>query len=178
MERLTWLASECARWIVEEGSESDAETTEVRPVSEQGDDPAHAVLSLLVAFARETFTFKRPRDSFGGERRALAFELLGAASAALDLSDVVALARETLKAKKTGRDMLGAIRFLEEYYSHNDESVSDEIVDELKTFAERTDSRSLAVGALNVLVETNCIGELQALSRIDDWKDTHLYGRM
>lgn len=82
------------------------------------------------------------------------------------------------KGKKTGRDSLGAIQFLEVYYSQNDEQVSDEMVDELEAFAKRTDSRSLAVGALNVLVETNCISDLGALSRIDDWKDAHYYGRM
>jgi len=51
------------------------------------------------------------------------------------------------------------------------------MVNELLAGAERTDSRSLAVGALNVLVETNCISDLEALSRIDDWKAAHLYGR-
>lgn len=52
------------------------------------------------------------------------------------------------------------------------------MVDELLAFAKRTDSRSLAVGALNVLVETNCISDLVALSRIDDWKDAHRCLRM
>ena len=177
MRRLIWLTSECARCVAEEREEGASQAPDAAPGAAQDDDPASAVLALLVAFARETFAFRRPRDSFGGERRSLAFELLGAASVALDLSDVVALARETLKGKKTGRDALGAIQFLEEYYSHNDELVSDEMVDELLTFAKRTDSRSLAVGALNVLVETNCISDLEALSRIDDWKDAHRYGR-
>ena len=177
MERLIWLAGECARSVAEEKEERASQAANAVPAVAQDVDPVAAVLDLLVAFARETFAFKRAHDSFGGERRSLAFELLGAASIALDLSDVVALARKTLKGKKMGRDTLGALRFLEEYYSHNDEMVSDEMVDELLAFAERTDSRSLAVGALNVLVETNCISDLQALSRIDDWKDAHRYGR-
>ncbi len=46
---------------------------------------------------------------------------------------------------------------------------------EIKAFAKRTNRRSLAVGALNVLVETNCISDLEALSRIDDWKEAHRY---
>ena len=177
MERLIWLARECARLAAEAKEGRASQAADTAPGVAQDADPASAVLALLVAFARETFAFKRAHDSFGGERRSLAFELLGAASAALDLSDVVVLARETLKGKKMGRDTLGALQFLEEYYSHNDDMVSDEMVDELLAFAKRTDSRSLGVGALNVLVETNCISDLQALSRIDDWKDAHRYGR-
>ncbi|HQA37343.1 MAG TPA: hypothetical protein PLU38_02035 [Kiritimatiellia bacterium] len=176
MERLIWLASECARFLAEEKGKRATSATEAAPDVAQDVGPTAAVLALLVAFARDTLAFKRAHDSFGGERRSLAFELLGAASVALDLSDVAALARVTLKGKKTGRDVLGALLFLEAYYSHNDERVSDEMMDELLAFAEQTDSRSLAVGALNVLVQTNCISDLQALSRIDDWKDAHRYG--
>jgi hypothetical protein len=39
--------------------------------------------------------------------------------------------------------------------------------------AETTDRRSTATGALNVLVETGEISDLQALDRIDDWKERH-----
>lgn len=175
MERLVGLAYECAGHLLGEDEGLDACPSPDSPVPDANEGPAQAILSLLDAFARESFAFKRPHDSFGGERRSLAYELLGAASAALDLSDIVALAHETLKAKKAGRDAFGALHFLEEYYSHNDERVSDELVDDLEAFAKRTDSRSLAVGALNLLVETNCISDLGALSRIDDWKDAHRF---
>jgi len=35
----------------------------------------------------------------------------------------------------------------------------------------RTDSRGLAVGALNILVESGNISEFTALDHIDDWKE-------
>jgi len=37
--------------------------------------------------------------------------------------------------------------------------------------AETTDSRSTATGALNVLVGE--ISDMEALDRLDDWKDKH-----
>jgi hypothetical protein len=46
---------------------------------------------------------------------------------------------------------------------------------EIKAFAKRADRRALAVGALNVLVEANCISDMEAMSRIDDWKEAHPY---
>jgi len=39
--------------------------------------------------------------------------------------------------------------------------------------SETTDSRSTATGALNVLVETGEISDMEALDRLDDWKDKH-----
>ena len=41
----------------------------------------------------------------------------------------------------------------------------------------RTKRRGLATAALNVLVETGAIGEMEACDRIDDWKTEHWGGR-
>lgn len=172
MEQLVWLAFQCAQWLSGEGEgerEGELFAEHAPQTSESDEEHVMDILVLLVAFARECFVFKRPRDAFGGERRALAFELLGMASPVVDLSDVVPLARDTLKAKNAGRDASGALQFLESYYSHNDEAVSDAMEKEIKAFAKRADRRALAVGALNVLVETNCISDLEAMSRIGDW---------
>ena len=49
--------------------------------------------------------------------------------------------------------------------------VPDDIHTSLLTVAETTDSRSAATGALNVLVETGEISDMEALDRLDDWKD-------
>jgi hypothetical protein len=68
----------------------------------------------------------------------------------------------------------GAVGFLEEYFrAREGEPVPDEIEQHLLDFAARTDNRSNATGALHVLVEAGAIGELHALSVIDDWKERH-----
>ena len=142
-------------------------------VSPECETACHAILDQLIDFARGCFSVNRPRDSFGGKRRIEAFSMLGNASRILNLPDVFELAQQTLKDKKSGRDASGALAFLEEYFSHNNEPVSDALQATLKKFATRTTNRSLATGALNILVITNCISEFEALDRIDTWKEAH-----
>jgi hypothetical protein len=40
---------------------------------------------------------------------------------------------------------------------------------------EKTKSRAIASGALNVLVESGDMGEFEALGRIDEWKERNDY---
>jgi len=132
--------------------------------------PCEVVLDLC-AYAMDCLTYSRPRDSLAGNRRRYALELLGEASHVFDMpAPVLDFVRQTLK---TGRhpSASGAIIFLEAYYKGCQTSVPDEIEALLLAFVERTDSRGLAVGALNVLVESGNIGEFTALDRIDEWKD-------
>ena len=71
------------------------------------------VLTLLATFARECFEVSRPRESFAGQRRSLAFEILAEIGRFLDLPDAVELARQAVK--KGGADAAGALTFLETY---------------------------------------------------------------
>jgi hypothetical protein len=68
----------------------------------------------------------------------------------------------------------GAIIFLEDYIKAREGmEVPDDIHTALLTVAKTTDSRSTATGALNVLVETGEISDMEALDRLDDWKQEH-----
>ena len=58
-----------------------------------------------------------------------------------------------------------------ERFQDRDEAPDDDLVEALLGVAERTRSRSIAVGALNFLVETGAISEFQALDRMDAWKE-------
>jgi len=81
------------------------------------------------------------------------------------------MARQALRRSQTVR---GAIIFLEDYFKAREGmEVPDDIHTSLLTVAETTDSRSTATGALNVLVETGEISDMEALDRLDDWKDKH-----
>jgi hypothetical protein len=67
----------------------------------------------------------------------------------------------------------GAFPFLTGYYVSRDESPTGEIVDKLLALSQAANSRTVVFGALNVLVETGVIGELEALPQLDDWKEKH-----
>jgi hypothetical protein len=131
------------------------------------------IMRDICTYALDCFPYTRPRDQFAGLRRAGAFQILGSAGWVFDIPSAMPLALAALKRDRR-LEALGAIGFLEEYFKAREgEPVPDEIERNLLTFAERTDNRSNATGALNVLVEAGAIGELHALSVIDEWKERH-----
>ncbi len=134
--------------------------------------PVLRVLRDLHDFALACFQFKRPRDSFGGTRRALAFEILGRVARAVDLPEVVSMARQALRKTKSAEGRQ-ASEFLNEYFTERDFPPDDAMIDELLSLAEATDSRSTALSALHTLVETGAISEFEAWDRLDDWTSRH-----
>lgn len=175
IRELSCLMYDCVSRLLQKPADADAEA-----FNEEESVPDHevvyrAVLEHLVAFARDSLSFKRPRDSFGRQRRAEAFSLLTQACKVLDFPDIFDLSQQMLTDKKSGREVGSALEFLEVYFSYIDEPISDELEALLKEFVSRTGYRSSAAGALKILVITNCISELGALNRIDDWKEAHQY---
>jgi len=168
LENLSFLAHSCGRILREaEFARSPAFPTadEAPPELEQ----PLGVLRELRDFALSCFEFKRPHDSFGGRRRALAFEILGKVGLVVDLPEAMHMARKALK-KAQSVESRQAAEFLHVYFAERDLSPNDELIDELLSLAERTNSRSTAFVALNTLVETGTISEFEALDRMDDWK--------
>ena len=171
MEDLSYLARQCGTVLKDAEcprltgfASATAAPPKLQPVLE--------VLRELHGFALSCFEFKRPRDSFGGTRRALAFEILGRVGLAADLPEVVCMARKALK-KAQSVEARQAAEFLQGYFSERCLSPDDEMIEELLSLAEATDSRSIAFNALNALVETGVISEFEALDRMDNWKDKH-----
>ena len=171
LQRVAWESVECLR---EAGMTQEVCRTAGLQSSDPDLHPRCAVLLLLVTFARECFGFSRPRESFAGQRRSLVFEILGTIGRILDLPDVLELARQTVK--KGRADALGALIFLEAYLGARKKRPDENLKAELLRFAKRTKKRGLAVGALNILVESGSIDEWDAIERIDEWKAEHWGG--
>jgi hypothetical protein len=172
MDSLVFVASVCHATLEDAGVKHLAgfEVTGRIPASAQ---PALAVLKTLCGYALDCFVYKRPRDAASGRRREKAFEILTHAGQLMDLPEVLALARKSLR-KPSGVEVEGAFLFLSHYYTSRDAEPDEQIVDELLALSQATGSRSTAVGALNVLVQTGVIDELSAVCHMDDWKDEHL----
>lgn len=75
-----------------------------------------------------------------------------------------------------GNDCYGALEFLKTRFEQRREDPDDELVEASLGVAKRTRSRSIAVGALNFLVETGVISGWEALGRIDEWKERNQPG--
>ncbi|MGE3310916.1 MAG: hypothetical protein AB7O66_13180 [Limisphaerales bacterium] len=157
MQSLGSIAFECIGGLTKRSPAPDAELR-------------REVLRELAGYAVECLGFRRRRDSFGGRRRSIAFEILAWAAPHVEVSEAVRIARSIVQSGD-GNDFHGAIEFLLEQFQDRDEAPDEELVGALFGVAERTRSRSIAVGALNFLVETGAINELQALDRIDEWKE-------
>jgi len=132
------------------------------------------IVAELRDYALECLRFKaRPRDAFAGARRGQSFEILGIAGSLFDVPEALDMARQALRRSRR-QTVRGAIIFLEDYFKVREGmEVPDDIHTALLTVAKTTDSRSTATGALNVLVETGEISDLEALDRLEDWKNNH-----
>lgn len=128
------------------------------------------MLRLLHDFAMDCFNFKRPRDSFGGRRRAHAFAILACIARVVNLLEALALARNALSKPKSVEARLAA-DFLFDYLEHRDATPDDDLVEELLHLAEVTDSRSTVFAALDGLIRAGIISEFEALDRMSDWKE-------
>lgn len=171
MESLSDLARHCG------GSLDDAKCPrfsgfEMTAAAAGEFQPMLQVLRGLHDFALACFRFKRPRDSFSGTRRGLAFEILHGVGTVVDLPEVVSMARQALK-KVNSVEGRQAADFLQRYFTGRGLVQDETMIQELLSMVEATDSRCSAFSALNALVETGAIGEFEALNRMDDWKDKH-----
>jgi hypothetical protein len=137
-----------------------------------GLEPSFLVLQALHEFGMGCFRPSRARDSLAGHRRAAAFDLIGRIGSVVDLPEAVELARAALR-KAASPEARQAAAFVETYFAARDEPPDDDLIERLLVLAERATSRSTVFQALNALIETGVIGELEALSRMDEWKDKH-----
>ena len=171
MECLSSLAWQCAGGLEDGECPRFAEFGMIGTAPEEFRPMLHALRGLH-DFALGCFEFKRPRDSFGGTRRGLAFEILGHVGRMVDLPEGVAMARRSLKKAKSPEPAKAA-EFLRQYFTGRSLSRDDAIVGELLSLAATTDSRSTAFSALDALVETGVISEFMAMDRLSDWKSKH-----
>ena len=130
-------------------------------------------LQELCRYAIDCLAFSRSRDSLAGQRRSCALEILANAIDVIEPpEEVLDAVRRILKAGR-GNSLVGALLFCEAYYASRQDGVPEELEKILFALVSKTDSRGLAVGALNVLVESGNISEFTALDHIDDWKERH-----
>ncbi len=129
------------------------------------------IIAVICKFAIESIEFSRPRDSLAGKRRSCSFDILGNASCLYEMPEnIIELVLKILKSNRRAT-ALGALLFMESYYKARKTSVPADVEELLIDFVGKTDSRSEAVGALNILVESGNISEFTALDYISEWKE-------
>lgn len=104
------------------------------------------------------------------------FEILASAVEAIELPGSVFEDLKRILESARGNSIYGALVFCETFYRLQPNDVSTGMEAALFHVVDKTDSRGIAAGALNVLVQAGNISEFEALDRIDDWKERNNYG--
>lgn len=149
---------------------------EIKELSKKKAKEIMEIFLELEKFALGSYEYKRSRDSFGGKRRGYSLDMSRELLNYFKDSKGLELAVRSLKSKSRD-ELYAAFEFLKEYYISRKKEIEPELYDLLIKIPEKTNSRSVAVGALSVLVDTENIGELHALDIIDDWKQRNYYDR-
>jgi len=133
----------------------------------------HLMALKLVSFSIEVLQLQNPRDAFNNKRKGLAMDLIGRVADYYDIPEAIDLCLTALQSNKKTL-VLAAAEFYQNYRRGRDMSLTPEMVERLDDIISKTKDRSVAVTALSLQVEAGLISELEALSRIDDWKERNL----
>lgn len=120
--------------LVDDALEDAAVTISDRPRTGTAMPPEDSarldVIGVLADIARQCLDFVRPRDAFGGRRRALPYDILRSVSPWMDLPDV--LARAVKASRKAGSvESVRAEEFLLRYLEVRDLPWEDKVIDDL-----------------------------------------------
>ena len=125
---------------------------------------------LFVNFAKEIYEIKIDRDAFAGKRRGYSIQILESVSNYCEVPEFMELCARSLKSKSK-QEFLDSAESLKDFCLANDVPPSEELIAIIDKRIEKTKHRTEAVCGLNLQVEIRLIDELDALSRIDQWKE-------
>ena len=130
------------------------------------------IANSLISFAEEIYEIRVDRDSFAGKRRGYAIQILESLTNYFEVPEFLIMCRKSIKSKSKN-EFLYTIESLKNYYLETGQLPEEEIIKEINTRIAKTKSRSEIVGGLNLQVEAGIIDELEALSRVDEWKEKY-----
>ncbi len=128
------------------------------------------IAESLINFAKEIFEIKLDRDAFAGKRRGHSIQILGNLSNYFEIPEFMELCSKSIR-NKSKNEFLLSIESLTEYCKERDEVPSKDLIEIINKRIEKTKDRSEATSGLNFQIEIGLIGELEALSRLNEWKE-------
>ena len=117
---------------------------------------------------------RKKRDSYSGKRKGHAISILTMLAECYEIDNIENLYIENLK-NKSLKLLYGTLESITSYYSNSEKQVNSEIVKLINRRADKAKKRSEIVGCLQTLIELKDISEMEALSRLDTWKEKHEY---
>jgi hypothetical protein len=126
----------------------------------------------LVNFLDEMFAVTLPRDTLSTTRKAQVLEVLTTLSYAYEIPEAYAMSLQCLKSRKRA-SVMAACEYLKAYCTHRGVPLKEEAVHLLEKLATQAKTRDMVTSVLDVQVQLGRIGELSALSQLDQWKQHH-----
>jgi len=126
--------------------------------------------SLLSDFAKKLYAIKIPRDSFSGKRKSCAIQILGSLACYFDVPEFLEIAKKALKNKSTVQ-FVQVTDSLQKYFKSVKKEPDEEIIKIIDKRCGKAKTKMELMASLQFLVETHVISELEALSRLDEWKE-------
>jgi len=134
------------------------------------DEKEGQIAESLINFAKEIFEIKLDRDAFAGKRRGYAIQILESLSNYFEVPEFMELCSKSIRSKSKN-EFLDSVECLKDYCIVRGEVPSEDIIEIIDKRIEKTKNRVEATHGLNFLVETGLISELEALFRLDEWKE-------
>ena len=126
--------------------------------------------SLLSDFAKKLYAINIPRDSFSGKRKSCAIQILGSLACYFDTTEFLEVAKKALK-NKSKVQFIQVTDSLQKYFKSVGKEPDEEIIKIIDKRCGKAKTKNELMAGLQFLVETNVISELEALSRLDEWKE-------
>lgn len=134
------------------------------------DEKEGQIAESLINFAKEIFEIKLDRDAFAGKRRGYSIQILESLSNYFEVPEFMELCSKSIRSKSKN-EFLDSVECLKDYCIERGEVPSEDIIGIIDKRIEKTKNRVEATSGLNFQVETGLISELEALSRLDEWKE-------
>lgn len=163
-EMLKWI-SYMPHLLWSKEDEEKKQQFERNPKTKEGQ-----IAESLIEFAKEIFEIKLDRDAFSGKRRGFSIQLLESLSNYFEVPEFIEQCSKSIKSKSKN-EFIESVECLQEYYIARDEMPSEDLIAIIDNRIEKTKHRKELVSALNLQIETGLIDELDALSRLEDWKE-------
>lgn len=128
------------------------------------------IAESLINFAKEIFEIKLDRDSFAGKRRGYSIQILESLTNYFEVPEFMELCSKSISSKSKN-EFLDSVECLKNYCIEKGEVPNEDLIAIIDKRIEKTKNRVEAVSGLNLQVETGLISELEALSRLDEWKE-------
>lgn len=168
MANLVYLAGRCSESLQVRGLERLPGMYAIAGAAAKF-QPMLQVVRVLYDYALGCFEFKRPRDSFGGRRRAIAFDLLARIGMVADLPEAVRLAQQSSR-KVDSIEGRQAGLFLDEYLEERDLLSDDDWAEEVQSLAEEPGLHFPALPAPSSSVHPDAMSGSEARNPLDNSK--------